>query len=225
MARRYRKSRTVSQRQYRARLSKYEKYRAETLDPKSFKEWNAPYRQNKFLRREFKLYKDRFATRKKSARYGFRKVDGEDVQPYETFSDFKNQYLLTRNSLKEEVEMGEREKIGSVITEMINDQAYELSSKKASAVADYLIREEMPILIKKKLATPFINEKGEEEYIIKRRNLNLLIRQGQFVEEEVGLWEEIKDYYKILIDEGYTARGARNEIGKSYFHSDPSKQK
>ena len=226
MARRYkRKTRAESQRDYRARRVLYEKYKESTLSTKTFKEWNEPYRKQQFLKKEFKLYQKKFKTRKKSARYGFRKVDGEDIQPYETFSDFKNQYLLTRNSLKEEVEMGERERIGSVITEMINDQAYELSSKKASAVADYLIREEMPILIKKKLATPFINEKGEEEYIIKRRNLNLLIRQGQFVEEEVGLWEEIKDYYKILIDEGYTARGARNEIGKSYFHSDPSKQK
>lgn len=225
MARRYRRSRRVSQRQYRTRLAKYEAYKSSSLEPKSFKEWNAPYRQNKFLRKEYKLYKERFEARKRSARYGFRKVEGEDVKPYETFSDFKNQYLLTRNSLKEEVEMGERERVGSVITEMINDQAYELSSRKASAVADYLIREEMPILIKKNLATPFINEKGEEDYIIKRRNLNLLIRQGQFVEEEVGLWDEIKDYYKILIDEGYTARSAKNEIGKSYFHSDPTKQK
>lgn len=221
MARRYRRSRRVSQRQYRTRLAKYEAYKSSTLEPKSFKEWNAPYRQNKFLRKEYKLYKERFEARKRSARYGFRKVEGEDVKPYETFSDFKNQYLLTRNSLKEEVEMGEREKVGSVITEMINDQAYELSSRKASAVADYLIREEMPILIKKKLATPFINEKGEEDYIIKRRNLNLLIRQGQFVDEEVGLWDEIKDYYKYLVNqEGLKANEAKKQIGKTYFKSE-----
>ena len=54
MARRYKKSRRVSQRQYRARLAKYERYKANSLDPVSFKEWNAPYRQNKFLRKEFK---------------------------------------------------------------------------------------------------------------------------------------------------------------------------
>ena len=221
MARRYRRSRRVSQRQYRTRLAKYEAYRSSTLEPKSFKEWNAPYRQNKFLRKEYKLYKDRFESRKRSARYGFRKVEGEDVKPYETFNEFKNQYLLTRNSLKEEVEMGERERVGSVITEMINDQAYELSSRKASAVADYLIREEKQLLLQKGLAKTFVNEEGEEELIVKRRNLNLLIRQGQFIDEEVGLWDEIKDYYKYLVNqEGLKANEAKAQIGKTYFKSE-----
>ena len=222
MARRYRKSRKVSQRQYRARLSKYEQYKAKTLDPVSFKEWNAPYRQNKFLRKEYKIYKERFEKRKTSARYGFRLTEkGEEVMPYQDFQTFKNQYLLTRNTLKEEVDMGERERIGSVITEMINDQAYELSSRKARAVADYLIREERQMLIDKKLLIPegAVNEKGEPIDFVKKKNLELLIRQGQFVKEEVGLWDEIKDYYRILTGQGFTAEEARDEIGLTYFDS------
>ena len=143
-----------------------------------------------------------------------------------SYRDFKDQYLLTRNSLAEEVEMGERERVGSVITEMINDQAYELSSRKASAVADYLIREERELLIQKNLARVSIDEAGNEDLIVKRRNLNLLIRQGKFVDEEVGLWDEIKDYYKYLVNqEGKTAKKAREEIGMQYFHSDPTKNK
>ena len=219
MARRYRKSRRVSQRQYRARKAKYEQYKARSLDPISFREWNAPYRQTQFLKKEYKIYLERFNKRKASAKYGFRLTEeGEETQAY-SYRDFKEQYLLTRNTLKEEVEMGERERVGSVVTEMINDQAYELSSAKARAVANYLLREERPMLIEKGYLRVETNEAGEQIDVIKKRNLALLIRQGQFVEEEVGLWDEIKDYYKVLTGQGFTAQEAKEQIGQTYFDS------
>ena len=219
MARRYRKSRRVSQRQYRARKAKYEQYKARSLDPVSFREWNAPYRQTQFLKKEYKIYLERFNKRKASAKYGFRLTEeGEETQAY-SYRDFKEQYLLTRNTLKEEVEMGERERVGSVVTEMINDQAYELSSAKARAVANYLLREERPMLIEKGYLRVETNEAGEQIDVIKKRNLALLIRQGQFVEEEVGLWDEIKDYYKVLTNQGFTAKEAKEQIGQTYFDS------
>lgn len=219
MARRYRKSRRVSQRQYRARLAKYEKYKASSLDPVSFREWNEPYRQSQFLKKEYKIYLEKFNKRKASARYGFRLTEeGEETQAY-SYRDFKEQYLLTRNTLKEEVEMGERERVGSVVTEMINDQAYELSSAKARAVANYLLREERPMLIEKGYLRVETNEAGEQVDIVKKRNLALLIRQGQFVEEEVGLWDEIKEYYKVLTNQGFTAKEAKSQIGQTYFDS------
>ena len=219
MARRYRKSRRVSQRQYRARKAKYEQYKAHSLDPVSFREWNAPYRQTQFLKKEYKIYLERFNKRKASAKYGFRLTEeGEETQAY-SYRDFKEQYLLTRNTLKEEVEMGERERVGSVVTEMINDQAYELSSAKARAVANYLLREERPMLIEKGYLRVETNEAGEQIDVIKKRNLALLIRQGQFVEEEVGLWDEIKDYYKVLTNQGFTAQEAKEQIGQQYFDS------
>ena len=219
MARRYKKSRRVSQRQYRARLAKYERYKANSLDPVSFKEWNAPYRLSQFLKKEYKIYLEKFTKRKSSARYGFRLTEeGEETQAY-SYRDFKEQYLLTRNTLKEEVEMGERERVGSVVTEMINDQAYELSSAKARAVANYLLREERPMLIEKGYLRVETNEAGEQIDVIKKRNLALLIRQGQFVEEEVGLWDEIKDYYKVLTNQGFTAKEAKKQIGQTYFDS------
>lgn len=219
MARRYRKSRRVSQRQYRARLAKYEQYKAKSLDPVSFKEWNAPYRQSQFLKKEYKIYLEKFTRRKESARYGFRLTEeGEETQAW-SYRDFKEQYLLMRNTLKEEVEMGERKSVGSVITEIINDQAYELSRAKANAVANYLLREERPMLIEKGYLRVEINEEGKEVDIVKKRNLALLIRQGQFVEEEVGLWDEIKDYYKVLTNQGFTANEAKTQIGQTYFNS------
>ena len=219
MARRYRKSRRVSQRQYRARLAKYEKYKASSLDPVSFKEWNEPYRQSQFLKKEYKIYLSRFTKRKESARYGFRLTEeGEETQAW-SYRDFKEQYLLMRNTLKEEVEMGERKSVGSVINEIINDQAYELSRAKANAVANYLLREERPMLIEKGYLRVETNEEGEQVDVIKKRNLALLIRQGQFVEEEVGLWDEIKDYYKVLTNQGFTAKEAKEQIGQTYFDS------
>ena len=219
MARRYRKSRRVSQRQYRARKAKYEQYKARSLDPVSFREWNAPYRQTQFLKKEYKIYLERFNKRKASAKYGFRLTEeGEETQAY-SYRDFKEQYLLTRNTLKEEVDMGERERVGSVVTEMINDQAYELSSAKARAVANYLLREERPMLIEKGYLRVETNEAGEQIDVIKKRNLALLIRQGQFVEEEVGLWDEIKEYYKVLTNQGFTSKEAKEQIGQQYFDS------
>ena len=220
MARRYkRKTRAESQRDYRTRRSLYEKYKESTLSTKTFKEWNEPYRKQQFLKKEFKLYRKKFKTRKKSARFGFRLTEeGGEVEAY-NFRDFKNHYELTRNTLEKEVEMGERERIGSVITEMINDKAYELSSAKARAVANYLLREERPMLIEKGFLRVETNEAGEQIDIVKKRNLALLIRQGQFVEEEVGLWDEIKDYYKVLTGQGFTAQEAKEQIGQTYFYS------
>ena len=224
MARRYRKSRKVSARQYRARKAKYEAYKAKSLDPVSFREWNAPYRQSQFLKKEYKIYLERFEKRKASAKYGFRLTEeGTETEAY-NYRDFKEAYLLTRNTLKEEVDMGERERVGSVVTEMINDQAYELSRAKASAVADYLLREERQMLIDKGYLRVEMDEEGQPIDVVKRRNLSLLIRQGQFIEEEVGLWEEIKDYYKVLTNQGFTAKEAKAEIGLTYFNSSPKKK-
>jgi len=225
MAKRSRKSSKLTQQQYRSRLQKYEKYLATTKDeaPKSFKVWNEPYRKLNFYRREFEIYKKRFAKRESSARYGFRKkkVNDQyvDVVPYK-FRDFKNRYEVTRNTLEEEVASGERERIGSVVNEMINDQAYELSYAKARGVMNYLIKEESEFLKQKGLMVKYINEQGEEDYYIKRKNLELLVRQGEFVREEVGLWDEIKDVYQFLTQElGKTSTEARDQIGQQYFDS------
>ena len=75
------------------------------------------------------------------------------------------------------------------------------------------------MLIEKGYLRVETNEAGEQIDVIKKRNLALLIRQGQFVEEEVGLWDEIKDYYKVLTNQGFTAQEAKEQIGQQYFDS------
>lgn len=222
-SRRY-KGKTLTQRQYRARLSKYNKYLSSTTDtePKTFKEWNSAYRRENFYRREYYLYRRRFDERKKSSTFGFRKkgIDySKEVVKYD-YSDFKEQYEFTRNTLVEEVEMGDREKVGSVINEMINDQAYELSRAKSSGIAKYLKENELELLKQKGLVKDYItDEKGKGKYIFKERRLELLIRQGQFIREEVGLWDEIKLFYENLTNAGYTSKEAKKQIGISYFNS------
>ena len=158
MAKRYKKSTRMVQKQYRSRRTKYEEYLARTKDetPKSFKEWNDPYRKNKLLRKEFKIYKERFAKRIESSRVGF-----YDPNEITSFKVFKDTYLMKRNDLKLDVEEGKRERVGSVVNEIINDQAYELSSNKARAIADYLMREEAGLLAEKGIAEQYIDEEGK----------------------------------------------------------------
>ena len=223
MARKYRRSRRVVQQQYRARRAKYEQYLARTKDetPKSFSEWNDPYRQNKFLRKEYKIYQERFEKRIESSRVGF--YDPEEIS---SFKVFKDTYLMKRNDLRMDVEEGKRERVGSVVNEIINDQAYELSSNKAKAIADYLMREEGGLLAEKGLAQQYIDDEGKVQYaLLKPKKLELLIREGSFVKEEVGLWDEITDYYKLLRDQGYSADDAKHKIGQTYFNSGPKKKK
>ena len=75
------------------------------------------------------------------------------------------------------------------------------------------------LLIEKGYLRVELDEEGKEVDIVKKRNLALLIRQGQFVDEEVGLWDEIKEYYKALTGEGFTAKEAKSQIGQTYFDS------
>ena len=212
------KTRLQIQREYRSRLAKYNKYleRTSAKSPKSFKEWNAPYRETKFLTKEYKLYQILFESREESSTFGFR--SDKEIEEY-NFRDFKEQYWLKRNTLAKEVRMGEREKIGSVITEMVNDQAYELSSPKARAIAGYLLENERHLLEEKGLLRTKLDENGNVVDIVKRKKLELLIRQGRFIDEEVGLWDEIKLFYRNLLNAGYSASEAREEIGQTYFNS------
>lgn len=220
-----RKTRRVIQRQSRQRATQYRKYveRTERIgnEPLSYREWKEEHYKSIF-RKRYEEYKDEFLRRKAAAESGrgIAGTRGFHIETMYDFRDFKDQYLLTRNTLEEEVVAGEREKVGSVITEMINDQAYELSYAKARGVASYLIENELDLLVEKNIAIPTgVDEKGQPTYKIKNRTLNLLIRQGDFVNEEVGLWDTIKDHYKKLKDAGLDSYEAKKEIGRSYFKS------
>lgn len=218
MARRYKKSRKVSQRQYRARRKAYSAYVARyggsDVDIKSFSEWNAKYREKKFLQKEFKIYKERFQKRLESSRVPF--YDEEEIQSFQVFKDV---YIRKRNDLILDVAEGDRERVGSVVNEIIDDQVYELSSPKARAISDYLLREERDILAEKGILRVETDEEGRIQDVVKRRKLLQLVRQGDFVKEEIGLWDEISNYYQSLLANGYKSTEAKKVIGQTYFKS------
>ena len=82
------------------------------------------------------------------------------------------------------------------------------------------MREEVGILVQKGIAEQYIDEEGKVQYaLLKPKKLELMIREGSFVREEVGLWDEIRDYYNILRSKGYTAKKAKEEISITYFRS------
>ena len=218
MVRRYKKSRKVSQRQYRARRKAYSayvaRYEGSDVDIKSFSEWNAKYREKKFLQKEFKIYKERFQKRLESSRVPF--YDEEEIQSFQVFKDV---YLRKRNDLILDVAEGDRERVGSVVNEIIDDQVYELSSPKARAISDYLLREERGILAEKGILRVETDEEGRIQDVVKRRKLLQLVRQGDFVKEEIGLWDEISNYYQSLLANGYKSTEAKKVIGQTYFRS------
>lgn len=224
-----RKSRRASQRQYRARLAKYEKWKTISNEDKTFKEWNAQYRQNKFLRKQFKLYQEKYDERLESSTFGFRtdvrKGGFRPEAKIENFRTFKDAYLQKRNDLQEEVESGERERIGSVINRIIDDQAYEISRPKSRAIAKYLLEEERDLLISKGFITTSINELGQTVEKVKAKRLELLIRKGEFVREEVGLWDMIEADYEDYKAMGLKASEIKHLIGEIYFDSDPTNRK
>lgn len=217
MARRYKRSRRTIQKIYRARRSRYEQYLAtsEDINKKTYKQWSKDIVEAALIRREYKIYKERFAKRLKSSTMGF-----YDENPLPTYKLFKEHYIQKRNDLRIDVEQGLRKTVGSVVNELINDQAYELSSSKAAAIKEYLMTEETALLVERGLAEQYFDEEGRVQYrILKPKKLDLLVRQGDFVREEIGLWDKITNVYRRLRDKGYSAEDAKREIGLTYFNS------
>ena len=98
-----------------------------------------------------------------------------------TFTQYKENVLEMRNTLKIRVAKGRIKTIGSVNAALVNDQAYELSEEQAYSIFDFL-------------------KQNREKYdidvsFIKNINSALMkIRQGEWLNSDVGLWDMIKDY-------------------------------
>ena len=100
-----------------------------------------------------------------------------------TFTQYKENVLEMRNTLKIRVAKGRIKRIGSVNAALVNDQAYELSEEQAYSIFDFL-------------------KQNREKYdidvsFIKNINAALMkIRQGEWLNSDVGLWDMIRDYRK-----------------------------
>lgn len=100
-----------------------------------------------------------------------------------TFTQYKENVLEMRNTLKERVKRGRIKRIGSVNNALVNDQAYKLSEEQAYAIFDFI-------------------KQNKDKYdidvsFIKNINTALMkIRQGEWLNADVGLWDMIRDYRK-----------------------------
>lgn len=179
--------------------------------------------------------------RERQDKFEARGLEFNENSPY-SFDDWVSQYATKLNDLKKEKEKGLINYIGSVNKELVSDQAYELSRSKAELVADYLFRER-PDLVKDidfRIRDPKTGEividpeTGEPKINLKKRiDFIMKLRQGQFVEKDVGFWNMIKsererlfnlskdemEKLKKRFDAGTDAEAVAKQIGQSFFES------
>ena len=100
-----------------------------------------------------------------------------------TWNEYKTEVLKMRETLKKRVEKGMIKRIPNVLSSLVNDQAYKLSEEQAYSIFDFI-------------------KENREKYDIDVsfiKNINsaiMKIRQGEWLEEDVGLYTMIKDYRK-----------------------------
>ena len=157
----------------------------------------AYYRRKKAYRQYEKLYD---ARSKMLNQRGYSMYD-EKL----TYTEYKTAAAEMRNTMKEDIKRGKRKSMGSVNRALVSEQAYELSEEQGYAIFD------------------FLRENADNygiEYSTKNINEILMqIRQGDWLREEVGLWDLIRDYREDLFAKGYNKKQVRNEIAITFFGS------
>lgn len=180
--------------------------------------------------------------RERQDKFEARGLEFNENSPY-SFDDWVSQYATKLNDLKKEKEKGLINYIGSVNKELVSDQAYELSRSKAELVAEYLFKER-PELVKDidfRIRDPKTGEividpeTGEPKINLKKRiDFIMKLRQGQFVEKDVGFWKMIESERERLFNlskkemeklkkkfgAGTNAEAVAAQIGQSFFESD-----
>lgn len=157
----------------------------------------------------------RFVKRYNAYRRNFNKrvnkMIDSGLTPYDAiplpYREYKAFYVEYYNDRKKEVEKGERSSIGDVNAKIISDQVYELSEEQAYAIFKYM-----------KTLSP--EERAELNFSY--RNINAAIakiREGQFVKEELGLWDIIKDERERLFAEGLSKKEVGKRIAQTFFGS------
>lgn len=122
-----------------------------------------------------------------------------------TKTEYKEMYQATLNDRKKEVKSGERKSVGNINEAIVSMQAYELSEKSAYAIFDFLE-----------------TKKDELDIEYDTKNINDLImkiRQGEWLREDVGIWDLIRDYRSDLFDKGLTKEEVRHAVSQTFFGS------
>ena len=120
------------------------------------------------------------------------KMIGRGLTPYDaiplSYREYKEIYAEERNDRLKEVEKGIRTSVGNINDKIISDQVYELSEEQAYAIFDYI----------KKMSP---EERAGLDFSF--RNINeaiAKIRQGEFVSEQLNLWDIVKGTRDSMFD-------------------------
>lgn len=134
----------------------------------------------------------------------YNKTTGEDGSIPLTYREYREIYFEEKNDRLKEIEKGKRKSLGNINAKIISDQVYELSEKQAYAIFDY-----MKTLSEEERAGINFNYKNINTAIMK-------IREGQFVREDLSLWDKIKLRRQELFDLGFTkeqVNGTKDQKG------------
>lgn len=168
-------------------------------------------------RRQYKDYLDQFEARKEN--FESRGLDFFDPVPL-TFRDYRTVHAEKLNDLKQDIKEGKRKTVGNVNREIVSDQAYELSSRQADVLGEYLLENESDLLEEMDLVYKYTDESGVERLNLKKKiDLFMKIRQGEFLREDVGIWDMISDFRLEMFKKGMNKEEVRRAVGQTFFNS------
>ena len=168
-------------------------------------------------RRQYNDYLEQFEARK--ANFESRGLDFYDPTPL-TFRDYRSVHADKVNDLKQDIKEGKRKTVGNVNRESVSDQAYELSSRQADVLGEYLLENEPELLEEMDLVYKYTDEEGIERVNLKKKiDLFMKIRQGEFLREDVGIWDMISDFRLQMFEKGMSKEEVRKAVGQTFFNS------
>lgn len=184
---------------------------------KTSRERRVAQKRYRRARRQYQNYLDKFKARREN--FESRGLEFYDPIPL-TYRDFKTVRAEKINDLKLDIKEGKRKTVGDVNREIVSDQAYELSSRQADVLGEYLLENEEDLLEEMDLVYRYTDEEGIERTNLKKRiDLMMRIRQGEFLREDVGLWELISDFRASMFKKGMTKEDVRKAVGQTFFNS------
>lgn len=184
---------------------------------KTSRERRIAQRHYRRSRKQYENYLEQFEARK--ANFEARGLDFYDPNAL-TYRDWKTVHAEKINDLKLDIKEGKRKTVGNVNREIVSDQAYELSSRQADVLGEYLLENEADLLEEMGLVYKYTDEEGAERLNLKKRiDLFMKIRQGEFLREDVGLWDMISDFRLSMFKKGMTKEEVRRAVGQTFFNS------
>ena len=135
----------------------------------------------------------------------------QGLTPYDaiplSYREYKEIYAEEKNDRLKEIEKGQRSSLGDINAKIISDQVYELSEEQAYAIFDYM-----------KTLSP--EEKEALNFSYKNINIAIAkIRQGDFVREDLDLWDIIREERERLFASGLDKKEVAHKISQTFFGS------